>query len=601
MKKYQARPLGILCLLALLWTSSIAKEQVHAIRLRGNSSFSQTELLSQMQLQEPFLLKKTEFAEYRLRSDIRSLTQFYRNHGFIKPVIESSVSHDTKRKRVTITITITEGGRVTIEKIILPPDSSLPQPGIVHVSLKEGDYLLYSAVATSSQSIQQQLARYGYLEVAVAPSVAIDTTSLTCRVTFAVSPGPLILVDYVRIDVLGPMRPATVARELTFSRSDTLTTDNIRQSQQRLYQTRLFNFVQITPLLPDSGTVPQSGSFAVPVQVTVNTADFFSFEAGVGYGNAEQLSLSSTISYANILYLGHRGTIEGNASTVDQKVGLIYSTPWIGGIRLSLDTRFDYERHDNFIMKIPLGYYGEFYTINASISQLFSQNISYMVGLEWQNIRRISIADTSKASIDLSKKNTQSVSASVLFDRRNDKFNPTRGFSAQASVTLAGIGGAGTNQFVKLMLDTKAYGTYRYVCLIGANITAGWALPYGTSKTIAVQELFYGGGPRSIRGYDYNSLITDPTTGKPRGGTVELIMHCIDFQFPLFWWFNAAVFCDAGYIWQDLKSVDFGDIKSTVGPGLRMNTPLALLRLDTGFRLSNLRNYRISFDIGRPF
>jgi outer membrane protein assembly factor BamA len=32
---------------------------------------------------------------------------------------------------------------------------------------------------------------------------------------------------------------------------------------------------------------------------------------------------------------------------------------------------------------------------------------------------------------------------------------------------------------------------------------------------------------------------------------LQLIANIIDFRFPLFWWFQGALFLDAGYVWEE--------------------------------------------------
>jgi outer membrane translocation and assembly module TamA len=65
-----------------------------------------------------------------------------------------------------------------------------------------------------------------------------------------------------------------------------------------------------------------------------------------------------------------------------------------------------------------------------------------------------------------------------------------------------------------------------------------------------------------------------------------------------------AVFSDAGYVWESFQSVDLKNIKYTAGPGLRLITPVGVLRYDVGFKLDRLGkpdSYRMYLDIGRAF
>jgi outer membrane protein assembly factor BamA len=172
----------------------------------------------------------------------------------------------------------------------------------------------------------------------------------------------------------------------------------------------------------------------------------------------------------------------------------------------------------------------------------------------------------------------------------------------EIAIELAGFGG-GTNKFMKISNDLRGYKTIDSTVLLSSALGLGYAFPYGASVSVPVQNLFYAGGPRSVRGYDLDHLVTD-SAGNPIGGNVELVMHLLEIQFPLVWLIKGAVFSDAGYVWQDIRSVNLRDLKFTAGPGLRLITPIGILRFDVGFKLNRVGNnglFKMYLDFGSAF
>ena len=46
------------------------------------------------------------------------------------------------------------------------------------------------------------------------------------------------------------------------------------------------------------------------------------------------------------------------------------------------------------------------------------------------------------------------------------------------------------------------------------------------------------------------------------------------------------LFLDAGNVWADAWTIDLGDLRYAVGPGLRYQTPIGPIRFDVGYQLN---------------
>ncbi len=123
-------------------------------------------------------------------------------------------------------------------------------------------------------------------------------------------------------------------------------------------------------------------------------------------------------------------------------------------------------------------------------------------------------------------------------------------------------------------------------------------------------RLFFLGGFQSVRGYQQDSMITQedanhiaadsrrsPFDPKPftinevaiRGGNF-MFNPKIELRIPVISPFATVLFVDAGNIWANTNDV-FGpgfNLRTTVGTGIRLETPIGPLALDGGINVSRL-------------
>ena len=72
------------------------------------------------------------------------------------------------------------------------------------------------------------------------------------------------------------------------------------------------------------------------------------------------------------------------------------------------------------------------------------------------------------------------------------------------------------------------------------------------------------------------------------------------------------LFLDGGNVWADSLGYKLNDLRYSVGPGLRYQTPVGPIRFDFGYQLNptpdlvvngtpNFRRWRLHFSIGQAF
>ncbi len=567
------------------------------VNISGNRTFKTSELRTLMELKKIWFLSSSKFSSSKLRSDVSSLTRFYRSQGFFAVDIQHEVQRDSSRNRVSVDFLINEGERTWISGISLSQNHSILESSILtKLKSQAGCPLLMSTLDTDADLLKTELANQGYLKAVVEPQMEVDSSKSNAKITFLINEGPLFSVDTIILSGNKHVHSRVLIRELDFRKGDTLTNKKIRSSVQKLYKTNLFNFAQIEPVVENSKDSSQDSTVAdssFPVKVTVKQADFFRIEGGVGYGTADGPRASLRTSYANVFQIGHSLTFNGKYSMKIQNAEVIYGIPWFLGLPLQFNNTFYLERHDDY----KDTYYGVFRGIRLSVGRTTNFNFAYQFLVNWEEINDL------KAKIDnnLPELPTKSIGARVSYDSRNNLINPSKGIFNSFETEVSGLTG-NSNQFMKITNDLRIYWNTGPV-VFGSGLKAGWVRTFGQSLSIPPQERFYVGGARSVRGFSENNLKVE-LPGELQGANIMLTANLLDIRFPLFWWFQGAAFVDAGNVW-NVGDIDmFKDLRWAAGPGIRLNTPIAVVRFDVGFKLNRRPGeslYELHFDLGQPF
>lgn len=162
----------------------------------------------------------------------------------------------------------------------------------------------------------------------------------------------------------------------------------------------------------------------------------------------------------------------------------------------------------------------------------------------------------------------------------------------------------------------------------------GVAVPYGNSKSLPFEKLYFSGGANSVRGWRVRSL--GPGSYRGDGNTIDYVNHTGDIKLDLnleyrtflFWKLNGAAFIDAGNIWnirnQGIQTEGvfkfnrfYKQLAVSYGLGIRFDLDFLILRFDGGMKAINpmytgrdhfpiispnfKRDFAFHFAVGYPF
>jgi len=204
---------------------------------------------------------------------------------------------------------------------------------------------------------------------------------------------------------------------------------------------------------------------------------------------------------------------------------------------------------------------------------------------------------------------TSSISSQVIWDTRDNIFDPTRGTRDSLSLQYAGGILGGDINFIKTIAKSSWYFPTFWKFVLSLNVQAGRVEPFDSNTDVPIYQRFYVGGADTVRGYQYATQI-----GPANGGDVMAVGN-VEYKFPIVQEKNhtilqGAFFYDIGGTWASASDVDFAigtetnKLKAGIGFGIRFTTPVFPLRLDWGYGLNHNPGESLSqfyFTIGNIF
>ena len=175
------------------------------------------------------------------------------------------------------------------------------------------------------------------------------------------------------------------------------------------------------------------------------------------------------------------------------------------------------------------------------------------------------------------------ISTAVLLDRRDDPLNSRRGTFSSVSWDQAASAFGSDLRNAKLLAQQFVFAPVGPVVLASRAQYGG---AYGPDDLLP-NDRFRAGGATTVRGYGEDGLGPLDYFGLPAGGEMLLVFNQ-EARVPLFWWFGAVGFVDAGGVFSEREEFQVKDLKVGYGVGLRVNSPIGMLRVDFGIPASTL-------------
>jgi outer membrane protein insertion porin family len=194
----------------------------------------------------------------------------------------------------------------------------------------------------------------------------------------------------------------------------------------------------------------------------------------------------------------------------------------------------------------------------------------------------------------------------LSFDTRDNAFSPSKGIYFSNSFQITGGPFGGDKDFIKYLSRLSLYFPLVNKSVIEFRFRIGFANPFSDTDKIPIYERFFAGGASTIRGYHERKVSPiDAVTEDPIGGEAMFIGN-IEYTYPLTNFLKVATFFDTGNVWKEKEDFLSGGLKSSIGVGLRVKTPIGPISIDYGWPLNTEpgeegKQGRFHFNVSRGF
>jgi len=175
------------------------------------------------------------------------------------------------------------------------------------------------------------------------------------------------------------------------------------------------------------------------------------------------------------------------------------------------------------------------------------------------------------------------LSSFLVRDTRDNKLDSQQGSFFSLSFTYSPESLGSDLTFISFFGQYSLYKTFLPGIAWASNYRIGVANAF--EQVLIPHKRFYAGGGNSIRGFKLDMVgPIHPFFQTPEGGEALLVVNQ-EIRFPIYKLLKGVAFYDAGNVYWDLKDFDPLDLRHSVGFGLRLDTPISLIRLDYGINL----------------
>lgn len=596
--------------------------EVARITFTGNTHFSSSALRQVMATkQRPFFPPWRRGEAYNpptLEADLLRLKKFYFDRGFLEATARlEKVDEDPERHRVSIMIALDEGLPTLVTVVSLqgtvPPEVPAVPPLLADLPLRPQERINKEHFDGSKALLLTRLHDAGYARAQVTPQTEVDPEQHTAAVTFTLEPGVRTAFGQIAIKGEKQVEERAMRRQLTIHEGQRTSDKALANSADAIYNLGMFQAVTPRALNPEAAGEP------LDVEFEVIERKPHSLQFGLGYSTTEGFRTEVQWTHRNLFHGAQQLTLFTRFSSLDQKAEARFHLPYF----LAERTAFTYSVFVRNEQEVGVSPGGSFFGVQgeaqpafdlfsvgteARVEHRFTEKLSGVTGLNFSrnDFRHVDQAALSGFDPEIAEDNLLLIHfVEAQWNTSDSLLNPSRGFVLRGRVDHASTALVSDVSFVKLVLEARHYLPLWWRFLLATRLKVGDIEPYGTTTEVPFNVRFFAGGAGSVRGFPLNRLGPLNRDGDPIGG-LSLVEGSVELRFPLPFLENlgAVLFVDFGNVFRSSFTYRLDDLRYTVGPGVRYNTPVGPFRLDVGFivdRRSGEDFGRVEFSIGQAF
>ena len=431
----------------------------------------------------------------------------------------------------------------------------------------------------------------------VKPEISRNRDARTIDIVFNVHEGPQVYVE--RIDINGNVRTLdkVIRREFRLVEGDAFNTSRMQRSKERVKNLGFFKKVEVN-------NSPGSAPDRTVITVEVEEQSTGELSLGLGFSTSDGPLADVSIRERNFLGRGQDLRIGTVVSFRSQQVDLSFTEPYFldKNIAAGID-----------VFEVKTSPTANFFTGVTPVYQQFSFGGALRTGYQisdslrqtWKYTGRsddiTNIQSNASLFIQLQAGThlTSAIGQVLLYDKRDNRLEPTGGYYASLGNDLAGVGFG--VQYIRNKVDVGYYYSIFPDWVLGFTAEGGDVFGWGGQKVLLQDRFFVGGD--NLRGFAPAGIgPRDAVSGDALGGNkyyVGSLALGVPLGLPKELGISGRVFTDFGTLWSnDQKNlvltpaqlqatggvqpriVDSAAIRASAGIGISWKSPVGPIRVD---------------------
>ena len=545
----------------------VFKEEIEGgIRLifevKENSEIAQIELKGLEEKEEEKIshllsFKKGDLWNFKKIEESKDkILQFFHQQGF--PFIQVNISQiPLKQRECKVLLEIEKGNKFFVSKIEIRGNQVIPISRIQKiVSPREGEIFVSGTLEHSLETIRDIYGERGYLYVWVKSEIEKEDNKI--KIIILIEEGPQVKVGKIKIEGNKTCKKMVFRHNLLLKEGDVFNVEKLKESGRKLYNLGFFEKVEIIPL---STFLPEVLDLLVKVKEQERRGDI---SLGAAYKESGWVGFIN-ISKDNLWGQGKKIEVNWESGGGKNEYNLGYLDRWFQDSSTQFNLNL-YNKNSDYPDYNQVRYGGSIglgWPLNSCIHAFFTlgdeeeKNKAKEGKILPEGIKRRGEYHIIKISL---QKDTRLRDKSFLAYRGSYNF-----LSIEES---GGLLLGGTQDFTRYQWETRSYsrkGDFWRLPILALRLRAGWG------RDLPSEKKFKIGGQDTLRGYTLNEFEGD-----------REILGTLEMRFPSTKDFRIVLFVDSGSVWEESSLPE--KFKTGWGIGLRINTPLGLMRLDYGIR-----------------
>jgi outer membrane protein assembly factor BamA len=555
-----------------------------------------------------------------------AVVAFYRREGYLRASVRIGPIQ-TASGTVARSIDVEEGEPFRVRELRVTGVRAFPPDELQKVSgLARGEPYSEAGIDRARSAIDQSYRTRGFNSAGVTIHAEAVADRPQVDVSVRVEEGPQQRLRDIVTTGAVRTRPALVSRALGLEVGEAVNLAEWLRARRRLYETGVFRRVDIEsePMARDAVPIAPDVSAEQPIRARVTVEEWpplqlryglevndrpaesaaqrlVAPEPASGAGRSFGLGLAGDIGVRN---LGGRAVSAGLTGryTRDFRAARAYATaPSMFGLPITSNVFVSRSREQ-------LGESGAIrrfvtdktdVTLEQRVRPFDKTEVAYSYTFERNHTFDLNADPTDPFAFDVAVKVARLASTAII-DTRNDLVDATRGWF-HASDLEYGPSSLGSDlHFMKYLLQQRYYRTIGPL-VVATSARVGLATAF--EQLLLPSERFFAGGGNSVRGYAEDVLGPHDSFGDAVGGKALVVLN-EEVRFPIGKIVRGVGFLDAGRAFDGVTHIRLGDLSMGTGFGLRVQTPVALLRIDLGVPFDAAfgpRRVRWFFSIGQMF